>query len=199
MGNGVATANSKGSQILIYDASDPSSSSSKKNKKKQKWLQGAWAVAATIRTDYHRKFAAKSWDWAFKQIGEIAQNHDIQWIEFWGHGSPGKAYIGDDVLDVNRFISLCQKYNIKSSDMVRGTWCTPLVWFRTCSSAQGAVGKQFLKGIANHLNVYAYGHCKKIDVSHMGVCCACRKNGKYLHDFVKTWKTCTAVYPEGTW
>jgi len=158
-----------------------------------------WSVGASARPDYDYKLGVSNWNEAFSQIGEIRKTKYIQWIEFWGHGSPGKAYLGNEELNLEKFKDLCKTYGIVAADFRRKTWCTPLFWFRTCVTAQGDEGKAFLVGIANELDVYAYGHDQNIDFHHNGICCACRRNGDYLTNFVTVPKTLAAVYPEGIW
>lgn len=159
-------------------------------------MQTMWAVGAeTKNRGFDHIIKAKSWEYAFEKLEKIRNKHDIEWIEFWGHGAEGEAFIGSDCLDLERFEELCDEHNIKASDMKHGRKYTPLIWFRTCNTASGEAGEEFLRGIADKLNVNAYAHNQTIHLDQNGVCCA-RRDGTYDENCAKRTKHLFSIYPE---
>lgn len=159
--------------VLIRDASGVPPGPKSYDKTSNEALKAFWWTAAKVRLDFNYDIGAKSWDDAFKQLGQIAKIHNIWWVEFWGHGNSGKAFIGNEELTLEKAKRLMSRYNINSSCFSRGyVDYTPLFWFRTCSTAKGYTGKRFIEGIAKYLDINVYGHSKDIGMTHGGICCS---------------------------
>ncbi len=64
-------------------------------------------------------------------MAHVQISFQIKEVQFWGHGSPGRAWIGQDCFDST---SLAQPHwqNLKNMMADGSLW-----WWRTCSSLHG--------------------------------------------------------------
>jgi hypothetical protein len=134
-------------RVTIYDKKPGSGVSNS-------FLALFWAIGAAIQrfagtTD--EVFGAISWDEA---LAWLAAKPDgaLSSIQYWGHGSPGTAYLAEQPLPLNKFIATVKPKVTPLS----------LVWWRVCSSFQGAQGYAFSKRLADELSCTIAGHTREI-------------------------------------
>jgi len=118
------------------------------------FLAISWAIGAALQKfagTADETYGALSWDDALSWLAAKPAGTLIS-IQYWGHGSPGTAYLAGQPLPLNKFIA-----TVKSK-------VTPLslVWWRVCSSFQGAQGYTFSKRLADELNCVIAGFTRVI-------------------------------------
>lgn len=131
-------------RIVVYDAMETGP------------LGASWRVGAAWwrRRGATHTIAATSWSQVFDDIGDIAAARGVDWVQFWGHGAPGAAYIGRDVL-TERDVLWSYRYDLEAIGVVsvRPSW-----WFRTCSTAAGKYGPRLLRRIAQYTGGVCAAH-----------------------------------------
>ena len=120
----------------------------------QWFLSFFWAIGARIQkltrsTD--EIHSATSWEDALAWLA-AKPDGTLSSIQYWGHGSPGAAYLAGQPLPLNKFIATV-KAKVTSAS---------LVWWRVCSSFQGTQGYSFSKRLADELNCTIAGHTRII-------------------------------------
>ncbi len=173
--------------IVVYDDSDyPAPDTSQEpdeefSADKLKELSFWWKQGGTLYTAL--QFAdvvigASNWEEAFREllsaVEKTGSGKTIASLQFWGHGSPGRAYMGGHALTSAVFDG--------TSTLASDVALLPLihqirdkmhpehgsVWFRCCSPFQGARGKKFAALAAQHFGATAVGHTFIIHVWQSG-------------------------------
>lgn len=103
--------------------------------------------------DYH---AATSWEDAFAWLE--SRQKPLLSIQYWGHGSPGTAWLAQKRLDQTQFKRLVTK-------VVPET----ILWFRTCSTFQGKAGYDISHYLTTLLNCTVAAHTRIIGVFQGGL------------------------------
>jgi hypothetical protein len=126
----------------------------------QQWfLAFSWRIGCFLHKlfgkldDYH---GASSWEDAFQWLA--LQNGPLTSVQFWGHGSPGTAWLAGKSVDRSFFKTLTGKM---APDGV--------FWFRTCSTFHGQAGYDFSKYLTTTLGCTAAGHTRTIGVLQSGL------------------------------
>jgi len=101
-------------------------------------------------------YGAASWDDAFKWLE--TRPKPLMMIQYWGHGSPGTAWLAQMKLDEHQFIRLVASMTPSST-----------LWFRTCSTFQGQHGYDISKYLSTLLNCTVAGHTRTIGVLQSGL------------------------------
>lgn len=104
-----------------------------------------------------------SWNEALNWILIEGKKEPISMIQYWGHGSPGCAHIGLDVLVNND----TWDNEIKEISTYLTDDC--LFWFRTCATFAGIHGQKFAKDFANKICCRVAGHTYNINFFHSGL------------------------------
>lgn len=146
-----------GQRILIHDASDG-----------RGFLGVTWDVAGVL-TEVSDRFdcviRATSWADVAERLWAIAQSGGpIGEVQYWGHGCPGAAFIGEDALRIG---------NLSEERWTRlgGCFCGPdaVFWLRTCSSLNRDAGRAFAEALGNCLRCRIAGHTQDIAAKHGGL------------------------------
>lgn len=135
----------------------------------------AWELGLSLpRLDIDDKIHAHDLDGMLHLIAKrVARGSRYYWIEFWGHGGAGRFSIGDRSYSADDFVDACRRLGITKrhfTDYGRFSGRCPLIWFRTCSTAQGASGESFMRKIADELGVTVYAYQEKIGMNQEGLC-----------------------------
>jgi len=148
----------------------------KENGKDSDALRQIWNMALNLeRWDVDGKIRATSLDDLVGQMAKYTnQGKRIYWLEFWGHGYEGKFFIGEKGYTADNFIKACELYGID-----RNSFCkhdgrlqgfTPMIWFRTCRTAKGSAGDEFMRTISDKLRVTVFAYEEKISYTQPGLC-----------------------------
>lgn len=133
------------SRVVIYDATDTSPDPELKDA----WRLGATLFRAVGRFD--RVFGAASWNHALSFLRGLGLVDEVQ---YWGHGSPGRAYCAGEVLDPAR---------LEGVDVRR------LFWLRTCASFAGPRGHQLAEDMSAALGCTVAAHTYNIGIWQSGL------------------------------
>jgi len=141
-----------------------------------------WKLGSLI--DQVRGFAdysvpAATWDEAFRGIKEaVAAEADktgepatIASLQFWGHGSPGAAYMGSASGGVLRASTLNTGGQFHTAAREVAGLMHPKeghVWFRCCMPFQGASGQAFATAAASAFQAPVVGHTFTIHALQSG-------------------------------
>lgn len=114
---------------------------------KTSWFLGCWIQKLFGKVDkyYGTTSGADAIEWLCKQPGTFTS------IQYWGHGSPGSVWVSQKLLHIPSFVVLKDKVTPET-----------VIWFRTCSTFQGASGHTFSKILSNLLNCIVAGHTRII-------------------------------------
>ncbi len=141
-------------KVLIYDASDRSS------------IAGlSWPVFAGVFTkQFNRIAAVRTVEQCLDEVEDAAYDN----VQIWAHGLPGKVYINGEPILVDKF------------PPGRGG----TIWFRTCSSIGGPIGKARAWRLAMRgWNVA--GHTDQIGLLHGGLVGVRRNQRPWWDDITK--------------
>ncbi|KAF0972961.1 hypothetical protein FDP41_008813 [Naegleria fowleri] len=155
----------KGLSVLIYDSTNEHEST------RDQFASISWAVGSSFFeavNKFDRVIRAKSWDQVVRELNQIADSGElIREVQFWGHGSPGKVFIGQDeltteVLDTPSWVSLSKRKIFHQNAL----W-----WFRSCSTCNRNEGRSFAKKFVDLFGVRMGGHTVFIHAIHAGLVC----------------------------
>jgi len=109
------------------------------------WIAGAKIQKSTGAADAY--FGANTWEEAFAWL---RSQPTVTSLQFFGHGAPASVYVGEADLDWSAL-----------TDVLKPK-CTPatVVWFRGCSTFQGAKGHTFSQFMADNLRCTVAGHTR---------------------------------------
>lgn len=131
------------------------------------WLAGGWLYRQFGRFDHTQGFA--SWVTALQWLCSIEPERQIDEIQFWGHGSPGGAWMHGEVLTKNAFTDsiygpLLQRLKTRITD-------DSLIWFRSCSIFCGQVGHEFATSWVKNLGCRIAAHTHIVHAFQSGLYC----------------------------
>lgn len=98
-----------------------------------------------------------SWDEALDWLIEQGKKEPISQIQFWGHGSWGRAWIGKESigrLTIHEESSVHDKFEELKNYLADDA----LIWFRTCSTFGNERGIQFAKEFTEWMNCKIAAH-----------------------------------------
>jgi hypothetical protein len=90
--------------------------------------------------------------------GAVLQNRAVTELQYWGHGSRGFIYISGQVI-----------LPVQLAGMLEPLAKGARVWFRTCSTFQGAQGQNLAVYLANRLGIRVAGHTRIIGLLQGGL------------------------------
>jgi hypothetical protein len=129
------------------------------------WVLGTWLYVFFGRAQ--ARYGAESWDdaldWLISQAKPQLPIHEIQ---FWGHGSPGRAVIGTTFLGVGTSFALRSPRLAHLGSMMAANGH---FWFRTCSTFAGDNGQRLARMMAMALQRRVAGHTFIIWKWHSGL------------------------------
>lgn len=140
---------SDGLRVMVYDNTDWASGLT------QSWFAGGKLYRLFRSLDLVK--AVTSWKETFEYLSSVEPDKKIDVLQFWGHGTSGRVFINKDPL--GGFI-VDPKHPLHDGLVALKERLHPgsLVWFRTCATFNGALGKQFAKDLANFLGCRVAAH-----------------------------------------
>jgi hypothetical protein len=111
-------------------------------------LMACWAVACFVQKLFGRVdayYGASGWGEALKWI--LALPRPITSFQYWGHGSPGRIWLGQQMVATLDLLKMKPK-------LAPGA----VVWFRSCQTFGGREGHEFSKVVADGLGCTVAGH-----------------------------------------
>jgi len=121
----------------------------------QKWVVGGLLYRMLRSIDYCEGFP--SWGAALKWIAEFQPDMPISQIQYWGHGSPGKARLGHEALQKHSLATGQPYAKLFERIKTRFTEDTS-IWFRVCTLFAGEEGREFGRRWANRLGCRIVAH-----------------------------------------
>jgi hypothetical protein len=152
-------------RVMVFDGTDR--------------LTPIWSAGQHVG-NFDNVIRATSWDNAADQLALIP---DIAHLQFWGHGSPGRAYMSGQSMPYGWELCLHNKVGPES-----------VIWFRMCSVFAGPTGIAFAERLARNLNANIVGHIRDISTpwpTHHSGGYAVRPNGQ------AQWKPTDGLKPGG--
>jgi hypothetical protein len=119
----------------------------------QWFLSFFWAAGCFIQKLFGKVdayYGATSWDDAMSWL--VGRPGTLTSVQYWGHGSPGIVWLAQMAIPLEKFIFVMKQKVDPSS----------ILWWRTCSSFQGAQGHAFSKRLADSLGCTIAGHTRII-------------------------------------
>lgn len=147
-------------KLVLYDKTDKGAAGGW-------WPPGVRAFKALgMITDGH---GVGSWtealDWLYMQTALAEEaGQPITQIEFWGHGSPGRAWIKSDKLSVGSI-----KNHMPRTRRIKPHLRDCTFWLRTCSSFAGTPGHAFARSMSDYLGCTVAGHTHVIGPLQSGL------------------------------
>jgi hypothetical protein len=133
------------SRIMLYDATDSKG-----------WLTRSWAFGAQLYRTFRALdeiYPVYSWTEALNIIAESEATE----VQFWGHGGPGCALIGEEYLNSRSLKPQHSHYQLLT-DAAQSMGPSATWWFRTCSTFHGASGKHFGQELAQLMGCRIAAH-----------------------------------------
>lgn len=121
---------------------------------KTSWFLGCFLQKILGLVDAY--YGAESWDDALKWLE--AQPGPLMSIQYWGHGGPGRVWLAQKMMPQDLLLPLKTKVLMDS-----------VIWWRTCSTFQGAAGYAFSAHLADSLNCVVAGHTRIIGLIQGGL------------------------------
>ncbi len=144
-------------RLLVFDRTEPRLSIA--------WRSGARLYRALGRID--AALGVASWAEALAWLG--AQPEPIDELQYWGHGTWGRALVDrTDVLDA-RALTPGHALHAGLTAVRAGLAPGALIWFRTCETFGAAAGLDFAERLANWTGARVAGHTHVIGVHQSGL------------------------------
>jgi len=143
---------------------------------KTMWMLGCWLQKVFGKVDAY--YGATSWDDAFMWLNRQGM---ISSLQYWGHGSPGYVWLSGYNLPISSFELLKSKVTPET-----------IIWFRTCSTFQGALGHAFSTKLTDLLKCTVAGHTRIIGPFQGGL--HTRKPG-----VAPSWPMSEGEFPKSWW
>lgn len=135
--------------VLVYDRTEASVL-------RQTWVVGA--ALYRLRGDFDAVYPVASWAEMFRVLDAYGPR-DIIRLQLWGHGSPAKPLINGAAPPFGELVDFLRKRMTSDG----------LVWFRSCSVAQGREGQQFVSALAAQTQVRIAAHTHVIHALQSGL------------------------------
>lgn len=128
------------------------------------WATGAVLYRAAGRLDAARGVA--SWAEALDWVARLPE--PVTELQYWGHGTWGRAWVGADALDAGALVT---GHRLASSLVAARRRLIPgaLIWFRTCETFGARAGIAFAEQLADHLGARVAGHTFVVNVLQSGL------------------------------
>ena len=147
-----------GLRLVVHDVTGHGSS----------WLQpgltASWQVGARLYRHYpsatraSAAFGATSWQDALAWLCSVEPDDVIDEVQYWGHGLPGRIFVGGDVLTSQTLRSDHALADDVDAFVARLSGPQALVWFRTCGAFAGVDGHAFASSCARRFGCRIAGH-----------------------------------------
>jgi hypothetical protein len=96
-------------------------------------------------------------DWLIKE----GRKEPISQIQYWGHGSWGKAWLGRSVISEST-LNKSNKIRDRLEELKPLLTSNALIWFRTCSTFGNKSGQGFAKEFTNYMDCRVAAHTHMI-------------------------------------
>lgn len=120
-------------KLAIYDAAENTPLG---------WSWAAGAMLYKAQGYFQHVVAAKSWTQGLQDCFALAKKYKINEIQFWGHGSPGQAYVAREALQYGR------DHKLLLAGLGAALEPDALFWLRTCASFAGPNGHHMATRLA---------------------------------------------------
>jgi hypothetical protein len=147
-----------GLRLVVHDATGHGGS----------WLQpgltASWQVGARLYQHYppawraDAVFGATTWQDALAWLCSVHPGAPIDEVQYWGHGLPGRIFIGTDVLTTRTLEAAHPLRDDVDAFVARLSGPQALVWFRTCGAFGGEAGQAFANACAARFGCVTAGH-----------------------------------------
>jgi hypothetical protein len=121
-------------RVIIYDASGAKPDLELSDT----WWLGARLFKALRRADHI--IEARAWGDVVEGLRQFSRVDEVQ---YWGHGSPGNVWLGNERL---------------GADVLARLPAIGTLWLRTCSTFHGAAGQTFAEWLAMRTRARVAGH-----------------------------------------
>jgi hypothetical protein len=136
--------------IMFYDSSDWAG-----KELRLSWVTGGKFYKLFRSVEHHSGF--DSWFDALKWLDSVAPGQQINSIQFWGHGSPGRVWINGEYLSARSVLASSPHRNLLLNLKERLT-SDSLIWFRSCNVFAGKEGHLFAKLMASMMGCTIASH-----------------------------------------
>ncbi len=143
-------------RLMIYDATGVG------RPLVQPGLTASWAVGGALYRGLGRldaSYGATSWEDALAWLCSVEPARVVDEVQFWGHGTWGRVWIGRDRLDAD---AVLDPSHSRHADLValRARLRGPdaLVWFRSCETFGREAGHRFAAAWAEFLRCRVAGY-----------------------------------------
>lgn len=128
------------------------------------WFAGGTLMRALGRFDL--VYGASCWEDALEWLLLQEAHRKILELQFWGHGGPGRVWVGNEPLGAHAFAGRHQTLLGGVRDRM-----TPesLVWLRTCATFGGLPGMEFARLWSFALGCKVAGHTHNIGLVQSGL------------------------------
>ena len=144
---------------------------------KVSWFLGCWFQKLFDKVDAY--YGATSWTDALTWLMGVRGTFTS--IQYWGHGGPGVVWLAQRMCTPYTFTVLRTKVT-----------STTVVWFRTCSTFQGARGYSFALTVCSLLGCVIAGHTRVIGLLQGGL-------HTQAPDTAPSWPLDEGEFPKSWW
>lgn len=130
------------------------------------WVLGGAAYRAMRWVDVCAGFS--DWQSALDWIAGLEPGRQISQIQFWGHGSPGRSWMGGKALTARNATGAGDLAPAMRAVADRMT-DDGVIWFRNCGVFAGARGHDFARTLATELDVRVAAHTYVIGAWQSGL------------------------------
>jgi len=152
---------SNGLRVLIYDAV-----------RAPGLLDETWAFGAYWARKFGRfdvVIPAVDWSSTLRAAALIEQPDPIAELHFWGHGSPGRVYVGGKAINRVVFTSPTHPWHAPMVALSSRMRPESLVWWRTCSTFARERGQAFARECVDFFGCRVAASTFNIGLFHSGI------------------------------
>jgi hypothetical protein len=135
-------------------------------------LDETWWIGALFARMFGRfDVVVPAYDWpsALRATALIEQPDPIAELHFWGHGSPGRVYVGGKAINRAVFTSPTHPWHAPMVALSSRLRPESLVWWRTCSTFARAAGHAFAREAVDFFGCRVAASTFNIGLFHSGI------------------------------
>lgn len=133
------------------------------------WMAGGWLYRKFGRFDHVAGF--DNWDDALEWLCDLEPEKQIDEVQYWGHGSPGKVWMKGRHLNKHSFTDATYAYGEQLRKLKTRLHEDSLIWFRCCSVFCAQAGHDFAKVWTENLGCRVAAHTFIIGPWQAGLYC----------------------------
>jgi len=130
------------------------------------WLVGGHLYKFLGKHDVHKGFY--TWAAALQWLATVKSDMKIKSIQYWGHGSPGKVWLGQEAL-MNHSLANGTMYSKAFMRVKERLTEDAVIWWRTCATFGGQEGKKFAESWSTGMNCTIAAHTYNIGLYQSGL------------------------------